>query len=410
MPARHFFLARQPILNRNHELAAYELLFRRGLENYAEVTDDMTASMTVIKHAFLDLGMDAALGGKTAFINISEDLLMSEVVEALPPEHVVLELLETVPITPAVVERCRTLKATGLRFALDDVVALHEPLERILPLLDIIKVDVLAAATEARLPVIREAMRHGVQLLAEKVDTSEQCEACRAEGFSLFQGYYFARPKILQGSTIPPSTMALLKILELIAADAESEELEEALKRTPDLAMRLLRLVNSAALGRTNKISTLHGAIRLLGRVQISRLVQIMIFTMGSDKALGTDPLVQTAIVRGRMMEGLAEGGGQPALKPRAFLLGMLSLADALFGETLESLAEHLALDETMRAALLWREGQLGRMLALVELSELTEDPAPPSAIQSLLADTHCPDLDVLNRLQLDALHWANTH
>ena len=386
MLGQHFFLARQPILDRNRQLVAYELLFRARQENRAEVSDDVAASAAVIQHAFLDLGMEEALGGKAAFNNASEALLMSDALEVLPAGHVVIELLETVRITAPLTERCRHLKAKGLRLALDDVIALDDSMTAILPLIDIIKVDVLAAPPEALEPIAREAQRHGVKLLAEKVDTQEQFERCLAAGFALFQGYHFARPKMLRGQAPSASTLALLKLLELIASDAEIEDLEEALKRNPGFTLKLLKMVNSAGLRRSGKISSLRQAILALGRMQINRLVQIMMFTQGSGETVTANPLAQMAAIRGRMMEGLAEACAEPELKPRAFMLGMLSLADALFGETLEKLAEILALDEAMRSALLRREGRLGQMLDLVEMTEHAQTTGTALALTQRLA------------------------
>lgn len=409
MSSSEFFLARQPILDINQKLVAYELLFRRGFDNQANVTDGLIASLSVIKHAFMDIGIDTLLGGKTAFININEELLMSDIIGILPPERVILEILETVPITQAVIDRCRDLKASRYRFALDDVIALNNPLNNIMPLIDIVKVDILQTSANDRASIIREVRSYNVQLLAEKVDTGERCAACRAEGFTLFQGYYFARPRIIQGNSMPPAVRASFKILELIAADVADEVLEDALKRAPDIALRLLRLANSAAFATPRKASGLRDAIRLLGRTQISRLVQIIALTVENKGAISTNALVQTAIIRGKMLEGLVEYSGQVKLKSRAFLLGMLSIANILFGETPEEFAASLSLDSTMSSALLEHKGPLGRMLELVELSESEETKAESAEIQSLLSDAACPSLEALNHLQLDALSWANT-
>lgn len=409
MSNSEFFLARQPILDINQKLVAYELLFRRGFDNQADVTDGLIASLSVIKHAFMDIGIDTLLGRKTAFININEELLMSDVIGVLPPERVILEILETVSITQAVIERCRALKASGFRFALDDVIALNTPLNDIMPLIDIVKVDILQTSPEDRASIIQEVSPYNIQLLAEKVDTAERCAACRAEGFTLFQGYYFSRPRIIQGNSLPPAVRASFKILELIAADVTDEVLEDALKRAPDIALRLLRLANSMAFATPRKAAGLRDAIRLLGRTQISRTVQIIALTVDKQGEINTNALVQTAIIRGKMLEGLVEYSGQISLKSRAFLLGMLSIANVLFGETPEEFAANLALDSTMSEALLEHKGPLGRMLELVELSESEETKSQSVEIQSLLNDVACPSLEALSYLQLDALSWVNT-
>jgi EAL and modified HD-GYP domain-containing signal transduction protein len=203
--------------------------------------------------------------------------------------------------------------------------------------------------------------------------------------------------------------MSLFKLLELITSDAEVGEIEEVVKGSPDLVFRLLKLVNSAALGRSQKVSNLRSAIIVLGREQLGRLVQIMFFKLGNERPVRADPLAQAAVVRGRMMEGLVGAVGvSPALKPSAFMLGMLSLADALFGETPEQLAAFLALDEVMCAALLRREGPLGRMLAVVEMAEQVQTVAQAELLAALLAETGIGDIATLTQLQLEALRFTN--
>ena len=120
--ADQLFLGRQPILDRDQRLYAYELLFRNGSRNAADVTCGVHATATVIANAFSELGVEAALGNHRGFINVDEHFLISDMLELLPRHAVVLEILETVPPTPAVIERCIALKAAGFTLALDDVI------------------------------------------------------------------------------------------------------------------------------------------------------------------------------------------------------------------------------------------------------------------------------------------------
>jgi EAL and modified HD-GYP domain-containing signal transduction protein len=301
-----FFLGRQAIVDRNCELVAYELLFRANKSNSATILDDVAASAAVIQYALSDIGLQAALGGKKGFINLPEALLMSEVIKILPQDRIVLEILETVQLTPSVLARCQQLQAAGYMLALDDVVDLTEAQKAVLPLVKLVKLDVLALHQEGVVDLVGKLRPYGISLLAEKVETLEQYNFCRDIGCDLFQGYFFAKPIILTGRSMQPSAVSLLKLLGLIIADADVEELENVLKRVPNLTLRLLRMANSAAFVMTRKVSSLRDAIFLLGRVQLSRLVQIMLFTQNSGTAVTSDPVLQTAVVRGRLMEGLA--------------------------------------------------------------------------------------------------------
>jgi c-di-GMP-related signal transduction protein len=405
MSNHQFFLGRQPIVGRDLELVAYEFLFRNNQINAAAVFDDVSASATVIQHMFADLGLKAALGDKQGFINLPEALLMSDAIEMLPQERVVLEILETVQLTPGVLTRCQELREAGYMLALDDVVELGDAQKAVLPLVHMVKLDVLALGREEVADLVGTLRPYNITLLAEKVETLEQYHFCRDLGCDLFQGYFFAKPIILTGKSVQPSTMVLMKLLGLIAADVEVEELERALKHAPGVALRLLKMANSAAFGAVRTISSLRQAIVMLGRVRLNRLVQVMLFSQQNGTAATSDPLLQTAVVRGRLMEGLAGALGWAKLRDRAFMVGMLSLVDTLFHQPMTEVLGLLNLEDSVRDALLHRSGELGSLLALVTASENAEG----GAAMALLQDFPQLDFEQFNRAQIEALKWANS-
>jgi c-di-GMP-related signal transduction protein len=404
MTDTHFFLGRQPIVGRDRELVAYELLFRSSMTNAATVLDDVAASATVIQHTFSDLGMPLALGDKQGFINLPTPLLMSDLIEVLPPERIVLEILESVTLTPDVVTRCQQLQEAGYRLALDDVVGLSPDTQAVLPLVKLVKLDMMALCRQEIIDLVRDLRPYGLTLLAEKVETFEQYEFCRELGFDLFQGYFFAKPVILTGRTVPPSSLALLRLLGLIIADVEVEELEHALKQAPSLTLRLLKMVNAAAFGMKKKISTLREAIFMIGRMQLSRLVQIMLFAQQSSLAATSNPVLHAAIVRARLMEGLADALGWPGLRDRAFMVGMLSLIDVVFQQPMADLLALINVEDTLQSAIMHRSGPLGRLLQLVMASE-AEDGVE---LRALLPQFPHLQADQFNQLQVEALNWAN--
>ncbi|HEY9103193.1 EAL and HDOD domain-containing protein [Chitinimonas sp.] len=405
MSVPQFFLGRQPIVGRQRELVAYELLFRTSQDNQARVEDDVAASAAVMQHAFSGLGLEAVLEDKLGFINLSGPLLHSDAIEVLPRERVVLEILETVELTPAVVERCRVLKTAGYRLALDDVVEFTEAQRALLPLLEVVKLDVLAMPPADIRRIVAMLKPYGVRLLAEKVDSVAQHDLCMELGCDLFQGYYFARPTILSGKPVQPSALQLLKLLGQVAADVETSELEESLKHAPDLTVHLLRLVNSVAFGLPRQISSVRTALNLLGRAQLHRWIQIMVFAQQAGSQSAADPLVQTAAIRGRLMERLVQQlqPEEVPLADRAFMVGMLSLIDALFGKPMQELIGPLGLEESVRSALLTRGGWLGSLLQLVEGTEQAEE----RQMTELLGPFTGLTPDQLNLLQVEALAWA---
>ena len=403
--ADQLFLGRQPILDREQRLHAYELLFRSGSRNFAEVTDGVQATATVIANAFSELGIEAALGSHRGFINVDEAFLFSDMLELLPRHAVVLEILETVPPTPAVVERCAALKAAGFTLALDDVIQLEPEFADLLALVEIVKVDIQPLSRVQLMQLVMKLKPLGKQLLAEKVDSREQMEQCQKLGFSLFQGYYFAKPTIIAGKKLDHSQLSLMKLMGLLLSDADTAELEAALKPEPGLSINLLRMTNSVGAGCTEKITSLGHAITLLGRRQLQRWLQLLVFASGSQG--NTDnPLLMMAATRGRLMELLAGEvrPGDSILSDQAFMAGIMSLMPALVGLPIAEVIAPLSLTANVRDALCDGGGLLGALLHIAECSENGDI----AALSKALAELPALSPKAINRAQTQALQWAN--
>ncbi len=403
--ADQLFLGRQPILDRHQQLYAYELLFRSSCHNAATVTDGVQATATVIANAFAELGVEAALGNCRGFINVDEQFLFSDMLELLPRHAVVLEILETVPPTKAVIERCQALKAAGFTLALDDVIQLEPAYGELLALVDIVKVDIQPLSRVQMMQLVMQLKPLGKQLLAEKVDSREQMEQCQKLGFSLFQGYYFAKPTIIAGRKLDHSQLSLMKLMGLLLSDADTDALEQALKPEPGLTVNLLRLTNSVGAGSSETITSLRHAIAVLGRRQLQRWLQLLVFAAGKADATA-NPLLLLAATRGRLMELLA-GELRPddkAFADQAFMAGIMSLMPGVMNLPIEEIIAPLGLADPLRDALCDGNGTLGALLQLAACSECEN--------LDRLADylARLPGLGPksLNRAQTGALQWAN--
>lgn len=401
------FLGRQPILDRDQRIVAYELLFRTaGGGNAAVIEDHFTATAEVVVRTFVELGLASVLGDCPGFINVDEWFLSSELVELLPRDRVVLEILETVEFTPAVVARLRELREKGLRLALDDFSRIGSDQIPVLELVDVVKVDLLAPGADELPSMIQHLRRWPLKLLAEKIDDREQFQRCDRLGFDLFQGYYFAKPTILVGRRVDPARAGVLRLMNLVLGDVEVNQLEQEFKRCPNLTYSLLRLVNSVAFGLPGKIDSLRHAIAILGRQQLRRWLQLLLFTQRAEGAPPGQPLLTLAATRGKLMEimmsDIAPGDREQA--DQAFMVGVLSLLDALFGAPLPELLAELNLTDAVRAALLNDEGLLGRLLGIIRLFERNRF----ADMAVLLAELPQLSLSQFNQAQLQALGWAN--
>ncbi|SCX17360.1 diguanylate phosphodiesterase [Nitrosomonas eutropha] len=402
------FLGKQPILDRNQKLIAYELLFRTAMDiNQAEVSDGFHASANVVVNAYGYLGIQQVLGNLRGFINIDHGLLLDDVVLLLPSKHVVLELLETIPATPEVVQRCAELKRMGYHLALDDVTCIDDRTEALLPFANVIKVDVLALTDAEISQLIQKLKAWPVILLAEKVNSPERARICMDLGFEMFQGYFFAKPIIVSGSKIKSSRLFLLRLLSLVMHGAEIDEIERLFKHKPGLSYSLLRVVNSVAAALPHKIGSIRQALIVMGYRPLQRWIQLLLYAADpAGKLTNNNALMQTAAIRGRLMELIAtiDRPHDKNYQDRAFMTGIMSLLDTLFSMDIQQIVNKLEMPDEVIRALLHREGRLGCKLRLIEAREKGD----MKQVESIMAELEFLDQTSLAKAELDALDWAN--
>jgi len=405
--AREFFLARQPILSRTQQLVAYELLFRGAASGPAHVVDNMAATATVMAHVS-ELGLENVVGESLGFVNIDESVLMSDLIGFLPADKVVLEILETVKVTPAVIDRIKILSQAGYRFALDDVVVTSEDVRQLLPLVQFIKIDIMGMQSATLHALVGQLKQSGKNLLAEKVETHGEFKTCLDLGFDYFQGYYFAKPLILSGKKLSPSQVGIMQLMNQILADEDSAVLEQTIKHDVSLSLNLLRLANTAGVGGGRHIDSVGHALMVMGRVQLQRWLQILLYA-GSGEGSGLkSPLLAMATSRGKLLElmTLNRYPGDRALGEKSFTVGILSLMDALFGMSMEQVLEQLIVADEVREALLNRDGELGDMLTLAEYVERIEQTGPQALVILQKLELSAQEL---GEMQVDAFRWANS-
>jgi EAL and modified HD-GYP domain-containing signal transduction protein len=404
---REFFLARQPILDRNQELVAYELLFRSGEVGAANITDDLSATAAVISHT-AQLGIEKVIGDVQGFINVDAAVLMSDIFAFLPRERVVLEIVETVEATPAVVARVKELAEQGFQFALDDVITDSADVQKLLPMTDIVKFDLRDMPLSALLKLTPQFKQAGKKLLAEKVETYGQFKICLDLGFDYFQGYYFAKPSLLSGKKLSPSQMAVMEMMKLVVSDADTAEVEEAIKRDVALSLNLLRLANAPAFGTRHRIDSLSQALIVLGREHLRRWLQIMLYAEPGKKGQSLPPLLALATTRGKMLELLARrvDPESRSTADTAFTVGIMSLTDTLFGMPMQAILEQIHVSDDVAQALLARRGFYGDLLKLAEHLERIEE--SQELIPPLLRKLKLSH-DDLYELEIASFEWSDS-
>lgn len=400
------YLARQPILDVKNEIIGYELLFRGSDSSFATFADHTQASASVIFDTLTTFGYEKVLGCHKGFINVNNDILMSDSLELLHPNYFVLELLEIMEINNAVIERCRELKYKGFSLALDDNL-FSQAYSPLYGLVDIVKIDVLASDDSTISKMVESLKPWPIQLLAEKVETELQQQFCLELGFQLFQGYYFARPVNLLQYGIDSDRAVLMRLLKQVISDSDILQIEQTFKKSPELIYKLLRLVNSVMIAHREKITTLRQAITTIGLQHLKRWVLMALFANKQDDNI-RPPLMEMALVRGRLIElavlkriELCQTSDYPDL---AFISGLLSLLDVQLGVPMQELVEQLNLCTELQYALIDREGPLGQLIALCECLENDNI----GGIADLLEDIGIKEADLL-LIQLESINWTNT-
>jgi c-di-GMP-related signal transduction protein len=407
VPERYAHLGRQPIVDRDGMLHGFELLFRGDVENHAEIEDADAATAQVVIRTIGEFGVRAALGSHKGYLNASRALLLADTITLIPRGRFMLELPSDIEVDDALIKRLVELHAKRYRFVLDEVVRPDDTFAKLLPYVESVKIDFSRASPEL-LPKLAKVLKSaGKILIAMKVETTEAFEAAKALNFDLFQGYFFARPQMLTARRASAPRQALLHLLQLLSSDPSVAQLEAELKLTPVLVMHLMRLANSGESSIGRKVTTLRDAINATGTNRIMRWTQMLLYADGRKVPLEDDPLLQLAATRARFME-LAVArlpNANRAVIDAAFLTGVFSLVDAVFGDTLERTLEDLALSRHIRNAILHREGPLGRLLSAVEALEQGDWAALDAASESLAPLT----VSELAELALKAAAWAGS-
>ena len=361
------FVGRQPIFNRDMEVIAYELLFRGNTQdNHAMIIGGDAASAQVMMNVFGEMGLTEVLGEHKGFINFTEGLLLREYQPFFPRKKVVIEVLEDVKVTPQLIASLTKLKELGFTIALDDYIFNPEllPLERFA---DIIKVEILAVGPKQLIEHSQRLKAQGIKLLAEKVETREQFEFCLKLGFDYFQGYFFARPKIIEGKRLPNNKLTMLDLLaNVYNPDIDMHKLSDIIGKDVALSQKLLKFVAETS-GPGVKISSIHDAVLRFGLNRLKSWASMLVLSGVDDKPL---ELFTTSLIRAKFCELVGDKVGRFS-KDGYFTVGLFSCLDAVMDTELSVLLEKLGLDPAVHSALLNQDGELGQALSIVKGIEL---------------------------------------
>lgn len=391
-----YFLGRQPILNIAGETIAYELLFRSSNTNaYDPSVDGDSATSQVLINAITEMGIDKVTGDKLAFVNLTNRFLeQPELLEFLPADRVVLEVLETTDVNEKVIKGVEALKQAGHTIALDDFIMSKE-FEPLLALADIIKYDITQYKPEELCEIARLRTSSQPKLLAERVETADEFKMYRDAGFEYFQGYFFAKPEVISGSKIPSNKITLLQLLAQVNDDNVTlDDVADILSREVSLGVRALKYVNSPLSGVRTEVTSIKQAAVLLGRDTIRNWVMLMIVANMNDKP---PELFSMALIRGRFCQICAK---KEHLEDDSayFTMGLLSLLDAMMDLKMDQVLDNISATRELRDTLQRQQGRASELLNVIRFLEANNSASGTSDIVVS---------DAMNDAYFEAIEWA---
>jgi len=390
-----YFIGRQPIFDAGLNVTAYELLYRGGDVLESVVDDADRATSDVLTNSFLEMGLSRVVGEHQAFINLTRSFLVNH--DTLPPpsNQLVLEVLEDIEVDQELVESIGLLRQRGYIIALDDFI-FHERLRPLVELADIIKIDLRALSRDDVVKHLQVLRQYPLKLLAEKVETPEEFDWCKSQGFDMYQGFFLCRPRVLRGQRLPASRVNTLRMLaKLQDPTVDVKDLELIVAEDVTMSYRLLRYINSAAFSLRKKIESIRHAIVYLGLREVKQWSNMVALSTIDDKP---SELMLTCLIRAKMCELLSDALGQ-GNKGTAFIVGMFSLLDAMMDAPMDELLGSLPLSDEITRALLQGSGPYAEVLQNTVAYE-----------QGDWDSVVCPGLSAstISDLYMQAVDWAN--
>ncbi|HEY3785773.1 MAG TPA: HDOD domain-containing protein [Steroidobacteraceae bacterium] len=389
------FVARQPIYDATMAVRAFELLYRPSpTASAALICDARQATLDVIASAALEIGLDRLSGGLPVHINFPRELLIDVPDLPLPPDQVVIEVLEDVRAEPPVIEGILKLRARGHRIALDDYSPQTSD-ERLLEFADIVKLEIAPPSASELERRVQTLKARGLELVAENVETPEQFDHCIALGFDGFQGYFLQHPQTFRAKRVPSNRLSTLRLVASLQNEHYSmDEVETLLSQNVSMSYHVLRCINSSYYNLPRKIGSIRQAIVILGVEHLRQLCTLLCLQGFDDRP---PSLFVNAMTRARMCEQLGRLGGANDAGP-FFMTGLFSLLNALVGLPTQKIIEELPLTPAIARALIAGEGDLGKALQCTRAYE--------RAAWDHVAYKNLP-ASLIRAAYVDALFWA---
>jgi len=363
---QNIFIGRQPIIDSNSHLCAYEIIYEGTQEAI-----NRYSSASIINNVLNKFGTHTLLGDRRAFVKIDVKFLMHDIIFSIPGEFFIFSILSNIELNDKVIERIEKLHDKGYLISIDDFKLTADEMYRYEPILDkidFVKIDIKNSTEFNPQGIIEKLKQRAITVVAFNVEDFLIYEEALGVGCDWFQGYFFAEPKIIKNEKFEPSHMAVLKLYNLLMQDVNIDEITKEFELNYEITVQLLQFINSGAFHFRNKIASIHHVLTLVGRIPLGQWLMLMIYSKSVSKE-GHSPLMLMVKYRTELMENILkaiEPNAGSNMLGEAYFVGVLSLIDTVFGVELKTILEQINISENIKFAVLDDAGKLGEIFHLV--------------------------------------------
>jgi EAL and modified HD-GYP domain-containing signal transduction protein len=364
------FIARQPVFYKDKKTFGYELLFRDGFKNSFPEMDGNIATTKVLSSSFFSFGFNEITSNKNALVNFTREHILNKTPITFPEHNLIVEVLENILPEKKILDSLSDLKKKGYKIALDDFVFSNE-YEPLIMLADIIKFDLIATPLKQIEPLVKilKNKYKKIVFLAEKVETYEEFEKSKELGFSLFQGYFFAKPEIISNKEIPSQKLALARLVkEISACDPDSKKILDIIKKDVSISYKLLKFINSSYFNRPCKIDTIKDAMTFLGIDELKKYISLIATAGLADNK--PNELLKNSVFRARMCELIGSQASSEFRQDELFTIGLFSLIEAMLDKKMDDIIREISFSAKITKALTGQNKTINKILNLISYIE----------------------------------------
>ena len=358
------YLGRQPILNDKGDLVAYEVLYR-DCDKESHFSDNRFASASVINSVLNKFGTRTLLGNRRAFVKVDEKFLLSDLIFSIPKEFFIFSIFDDVEMSERVVERIQQLHTKGYLLAINNITIDAQKMQeyaKVFKELSFVKINLDQNIDLKTKDMISELKAHNIKVIGSKIENNAHYKRARELGCDMFQGYFFAKPNIIENAKYEPSQMKVLKLYNLLISDTNIDEITSEFENNHEITVQLLQFINSGAFHFRNRISSIHHILTLVGRLPLAQWLMLMIYSKSVSKSSKHSPLMLMVKNRTELMENILKAV-DPDVKSNtlgeAYFIGVLSLLDTLFGVALDKILKDMNVSDEIKNALLGYDEEL---------------------------------------------------